>query len=128
MEGKGARVPLGIVVMVVLVLGLNLAQTHVEAKSCCMNTTARNCYNLCRLPGVARETCAKTCGCIIITGTKCPSNYLKHFCNLGCASSTCSAITNTLQDSDDVEEAVVGCNNQCSEICNDKGTNAVFNT
>ncbi|KAJ0973628.1 hypothetical protein J5N97_015593 [Dioscorea zingiberensis] len=91
-----------------------------------MNTTARNCYNLCRLPGTARDTCAKLCGCLIISGTKCPPNYPKHFCKLGCASSTCNAITSTLQDSDDVEGALAGCNNICSELCNDEGSNEDF--
>ncbi|KAM0940992.1 putative thionin [Dioscorea sansibarensis] len=92
MEGKGVKVPLSVVVMVVLILGLN--QTHVEAKSCCPTTTARNCYNACLLPGPTRKICAKFCGCTIISGTTCPPNYPSlHFCELGCASSMCSTIS-----------------------------------
>ncbi|KAM0937465.1 putative thionin [Dioscorea sansibarensis] len=97
MEGKGVKVPLSVVVMVVLILGLNLAQTHVEAKSCCPTTAARNCYDVCRL--ASQEACAKLCGCIIVPGTTCPPNYPKlHFCELGCASSMCSTIS-TLENS-----------------------------
>ncbi|KAM0937468.1 putative thionin [Dioscorea sansibarensis] len=118
MEGKGVKVPLSVVVMVVLILGLNLAQTHVEAKSCCPTTTARNCYNVCRLTGASRETCAKLCGCIIVPGTTCPPNYPSlHFCESGCASSMCSTIS-TLENSDDAENTLVACKNKCSELCN----------
>nr|P07504.1 RecName: Full=Thionin [Pyrularia pubera] len=47
-------------------------------KSCCRNTWARNCYNVCRLPGtISREICAKKCDCKIISGTTCPSDYPK---------------------------------------------------
>ncbi|KAM0937470.1 putative thionin [Dioscorea sansibarensis] len=99
MEGKGVKVPLSVVVMVVLILGLNLAQTHVEAKSCCPTTTARNCYNACRFVHNSREFCAKLCGCTIVPGTKCPFDYPSlHFCESGCASSMCSTIS-TLENS-----------------------------
>ncbi|KAJ0973704.1 hypothetical protein J5N97_015669 [Dioscorea zingiberensis] len=103
MEGKGVRV-LNIVVMVILILGLNLAQTHVEAATiCCQNTTARNCYGMVRL---SLELYATMCGCTIVD--ICPSDKPKQFCDLGCASSMCST-TSTLQNSDHVvEEAVVG--------------------
>ncbi|KAJ0973620.1 hypothetical protein J5N97_015585 [Dioscorea zingiberensis] len=123
MEGKGARVPLGPVVMIVLVLGLNLAPTHIEAKSCCVNTFTRNCYDVCRFWGADRDRCAKLCGCIIISDKTCPSDYPKHFTKLGCVSSMCSTIS-TSQNSDVTKEAaMVGCNNKCSKLYNEEGSN-----
>ena len=156
MEGKGVKVPLSVVVMVVLILGLN--QTHVEAKTCCRNTLTRNCYNACFFGGSSRETCAKLCDCIIISGTTCPNDHPKlYFCELGCASSMCSTIS-TLENSgkiyyfflffisicykrfhsnascfgwtlDDAENTLVACKNKCSELCNKnfgEVSNAVF--
>nr|CAA57351.1 Thionin class 1 [Tulipa gesneriana] len=110
--------------MVVVILGLVVAQTQVEAKSCCRNTTARNCYNVCRLPGTPRPVCAATCDCKIISSGKCPPGYEK----LGCASSTCSTI-DVVDEALDVakevmKEAVERCNNACSEVCT-KGSYAV---
>ncbi|KAJ0973630.1 hypothetical protein J5N97_015595 [Dioscorea zingiberensis] len=134
MEGKAVtvRVPLDIIVMVVLILGLNLAQTHVDAattKSCCINVGAKACYNNCIQRQGTPATCAKTCGCILIpTSTPCPRDYPISFCKLGCASSMCSTIS-TVQNSDVAEEAWVACNNKCTKLCNEgsiKGSNAVF--
>ena len=65
------------VVICVLILGLVLEQVQVEAKSCCKTTTARNCYNVCRFACGSRSLCASTCGCKIIGGSKCPSDYPK---------------------------------------------------
>ncbi|KAI3900819.1 hypothetical protein MKW92_040241, partial [Papaver armeniacum] len=59
MEGKSSAPT--IAMMGVLLLGLFLSQTLVEAKSCCKDTTGRNCYNACRLPGTPREVCANLC-------------------------------------------------------------------
>ncbi|KAF5206975.1 Thionin [Thalictrum thalictroides] len=75
MEGKGVRAPFTAVIMGVLILGLIVAQ--IEAKSCCRNTLARNCYNACRLPGTPRPTCATLCDCIHITGNTCPGTHPK---------------------------------------------------
>ncbi|KAF5176338.1 Leaf-specific thionin [Thalictrum thalictroides] len=69
MEGKGVRV----VIMGLLILGLVVAQ--IEAKSCCRNTTGRNCYNVCRLPGTPRPICEAGCDCINISGNRCPSTH-----------------------------------------------------
>ncbi|KAJ0984158.1 hypothetical protein J5N97_002514 [Dioscorea zingiberensis] len=128
MEGKGVRVPFDVVVLVVLILGLNLAQTQVEAVNiCCWTISERICYNHCRRPP---EVCAKECGCIISSDPiPCPRNYSKlHFCKLGCASFMCSTIS-TLENSDVTEKAMIGCNKKCSEFCNEgnnEGSDAVF--
>nr|BAD62143.1 putative thionin Osthi1 [Oryza sativa Japonica Group] len=52
-------------IMCALVLGLVLQQEkiHVEAKSCCPSTSARNVYNSCRFAGGSREACAKLSTC-----------------------------------------------------------------
>ncbi|XP_010511019.1 PREDICTED: thionin-like [Camelina sativa] len=132
MEGKT-------LILSVLVMSLVMAQIQVEAKSCCSSTTARNCYNVCRLPGTARETCAKLCGCKIIKGKKCTTppyihailensgDAVNEYCKLGCASSVCGTLT-TLQNSDAseiVSGAVVQCTEACSEFCTKDSSNAV---
>ncbi|CAL5080733.1 unnamed protein product [Urochloa decumbens] len=68
---------LNCVLLCVLMLGLVLEQARVEGKSCCKTTTARNCYNVCRLAGRAQQTCASLCGCKIISGSKCPPDFPK---------------------------------------------------
>nr|CAA57350.1 thionin class 1 [Tulipa gesneriana] len=117
--------------MVVVILGLVVAQTQVEAKSCCRTTAARNCYNVCRLGGTPQTLCARTCDCIHITTGNCPRSHPK----LGSASST-SSTTNVDDEALDVvdevldvakeamKEAVERCNNACSEVCT-KGSYAV---
>nr|CAA57352.1 Thionin class 1 [Tulipa gesneriana] len=103
--------------MVVVILGLVVAQTQVEAKSCCRNTTARNCYNVCRLPGTPRPVCAATCDCKIISSGKCPPGYEK----LGFS----DVADEALDVAEEVmKEAVERCNNACSEVCT-KGSYAV---
>lgn len=72
MASKGVKS----VIMCVLIMGLILEQVQVEGKSCCKSTLARNCYNVCRLKG-SQKTCASLCGCKIITGNTCPSDYPK---------------------------------------------------
>ncbi|XP_010493374.1 PREDICTED: thionin-like [Camelina sativa] len=125
-------------ILSVLIMSLVMAHIHVEAKSCCPSTTARNCYNVCRLPGTARETCAKICGCKIIKGTKCPQPYthdifenssdvVNEYCKLGCASYVCDTLT-TLQNSDAseiVNGAAVQCTEACFEFCTKGSSNAV---
>ncbi|KAG2331235.1 hypothetical protein Bca52824_002415 [Brassica carinata] len=92
------------VILSVLIMSLVMAQNQVEAKSCCPSTTARNAYNVCRLPGVSKENCAKFSGCLIVSGTTCPSGYpydifvnsgtaVNEYCKLGCASSVCGGLT-----------------------------------
>lgn len=136
------RVPLGALVMGVLILGLFLVQTPVEAKSCCKSTVGRNCYNACRLR-FARQVCASTCSCKIVGGNRCPPGYPKlsgflnseefedkaveeanlinEYCKLGCVDSECDNKITTLQKS---EEEVERCNNACLELCN-KNSNIV---
>ncbi|KAI3977662.1 hypothetical protein MKX01_033023 [Papaver californicum] len=74
--GKCVKLPLGALIMAVLILGLFIVQTPVEAKSCCKSTIGRNCYNACRLR-FARQVCASTCSCKIVGGNKCPRGYPK---------------------------------------------------
>ncbi|EOA24931.1 hypothetical protein CARUB_v10018222mg [Capsella rubella] len=131
MEGKT-------VILSALIMSLVMAQIHVEAKSCCPNTTARNCYNACRFPGAPRPVCASLCGCQIVGGSTCPSGYtqdilensgnaVNEYCKLGCASSVCGALT-TLHNSDAseiVNGAAVQCTKACSELCTKGSSNAV---
>ncbi|KAJ4882645.1 putative thionin-2.4 [Raphanus sativus] len=130
MEGKN-------VILSVLIMSLVMAQNQVEAKSCCPNTTARNTYNVCRLPGTPRPICASISGCKIVSGT-CPPGYtneilensgdaVSEYCKLGCAFSVCGALS-TLQNSDAseiVNRAVAQCTNACSNICTKRSVNAV---
>ncbi|KAI3846269.1 hypothetical protein MKW92_026202 [Papaver armeniacum] len=141
--GKCVRVPLGSLVMGVLVLGLFLVQTPVEAKSCCKSTVGRNCYNACRLR-FARQVCASTCSCKFVGGNRCPPGYPKlsgflnseefedqanveeayqinEYCKLGCVASECDNKITTPQKS---EKEVERCNNACLELCN-KNSNIV---
>ncbi|KAL6523497.1 hypothetical protein OROGR_017102 [Orobanche gracilis] len=135
MEGKGV---IRVVIMGLLIVGLVVEQ--IEAKSCCANTTGRNCYNTCRLPGTPRPVCASLCGCIIISGKTCPANYPRsnifensgamvneYYCKLGCASSVCETISNNQMNSGEgeVNEAVEHCVNACSELCNKSAKTAL---
>uniref|UniRef100_A0ACD5YY47 Uncharacterized protein n=1 Tax=Avena sativa TaxID=4498 RepID=A0ACD5YY47_AVESA len=118
------------VVICVLVLGIVLEQVQVEGKSCCKDTMARNCYNVCRIPGTPRPVCATTCRCKIISGNKCPKDYPKlhgdpdagtpnaiEFCNMGCMSSICDNMNNAY-NVEDKEIDVELCGNACTSFCN----------
>ncbi|KAI3962256.1 hypothetical protein MKW92_015854 [Papaver armeniacum] len=152
MEGKSPA--LSAVMIGVLLMGLFLAQTPVEAKSCCKNTAARNCYNTCRLTGAPRPVCAAGCNCKIISGTKCPKDYPRlnsllntetdeetdtkeayatsDFCKLGCASSVCSNIMDLHKSTaglvseleESVNEAAKSCDDACFQFCNKKSDSA----
>ncbi|KAI3880555.1 hypothetical protein MKX03_008820 [Papaver bracteatum] len=153
MEGKSPA--LSVVVIGVLLMGLVFSHTPVEAKSCCQNTLARNCYNVCRFAGGSREACAKACNCKIITETDCPSDYPKlnslqntetdeetdtkeayatsDFCKLGCASFVCSNIMAFHKSTaglvseleESAKEAAKSCNDACFQFCNKKSESAV---
>ncbi|EOA17636.1 hypothetical protein CARUB_v10006002mg [Capsella rubella] len=131
MEGKT-------LIVSVLLVSLVMAQIQVDAKSCCPNTTARNIYNTCRLPGTPRPTCASLSGCKIISSGRCPNGYthdvlentgdaVSEYCKVGCVSSVCGALT-TLQNSDAseiVNETAGNCALACSKVCNKGSMNAV---
>ncbi|XP_018475959.1 thionin [Raphanus sativus] len=131
MEGKT-------VILSVLIMSLVMAQNQVEAKIFCPSTSARNSYNICRLTGASRQTCAKMSGCKIVSGTTCPQGCLhdifensadavNEYCKLGCASSVCGALT-ILQNSDaseTVNGAVAQCTKACSNFCSKNSANAV---
>jgi hypothetical protein len=79
MGSKGVKI--SSVLICALMLGVILEQVQVEAKkgkSCCKSTTARNCYNVCRLE-FSQTVCASTCGCKIVPGItsrdQCPKGY-----------------------------------------------------
>ncbi|KAI3911594.1 hypothetical protein MKW92_042869 [Papaver armeniacum] len=152
MEGKSPA--LSAVMVGVLLMGLFLAQTPVEAKSCCKNTAARNCYNTCRLTGAPRPLCAQGCNCKIISGTKCPKDYPRlnsllntetdeetntkeayatsDFCKLGCTSSVCSNIMALHKSTaglvseleESVKKAAKSCDDACFQFCNKKSDSA----
>ncbi|KAL5725551.1 hypothetical protein ACHQM5_008686 [Ranunculus cassubicifolius] len=116
MEGK---TPVSVVIAVLLILGLVLEQTHVEAKSNCPTTISRNCYNVCRLPGTARQTCARTCGCTLTTDLSTANDV--DFCLVGCRAYMCESMSLS-QNSDAGEEVERGddrehCYNECAELC-----------
>ncbi|KFK42665.1 hypothetical protein AALP_AA1G023900 [Arabis alpina] len=122
MEGKT-------LILSVLIMILFMAQSEVEAKSCCPSTNARNVYNLCLLVQHPRSVCARISQCKIVQENTCPPGYPKdnlensgdvnEYCTLGCVSSVCGAIT-TLQGSDEneiVNGAVEQCTKACSTFC-----------
>ncbi|MCL7027375.1 hypothetical protein MKW94_020551 [Papaver nudicaule] len=94
MEGKTPTV--SVVMMGAILIGLFLTSTSVEAQSCCKDTTARNCYNVCRRLGGSRPVCSASCNCKIISGqtetTMKGASSTSNFCKLGCATSVCSNI------------------------------------
>ncbi|KAI3880510.1 hypothetical protein MKW92_004120 [Papaver armeniacum] len=89
---EGISPALSAVMIGVLLIGLFLAQTSVEAakpccntyngqtpveapKICCMNNTRRNRYKDCLNTGASVASCAGVSGCLIISGSFCPPNY-----------------------------------------------------
>ncbi|CAL5016854.1 unnamed protein product [Urochloa decumbens] len=117
-------------IMCVLILGLILEQVQVEGKSCCKSTTARNCYNICRLKG-SPPLCAAVCDCIIIKkDKKCPKDYPKldlrpndsgepdaiEYCNLGCTSSVCDYM-NTGLVGEVMKIDMESCSDACKRFC-----------
>ncbi|KQK24120.1 hypothetical protein BRADI_1g78246v3 [Brachypodium distachyon] len=63
------------VIICVLILGLLLEHQAVQVdarQSCCSSTEGRRCYLRCRL---TVEACLEECGCIIISGSTCPSAF-----------------------------------------------------
>jgi hypothetical protein len=117
------------VIMCVLILGIIL---QVEGKSCCKSTPARNCYNICRRLGIHQLVCAKTCGCKIINGTRCPPGFLKlnllpnsgepdaiEYCNLGCVSSMCDTMNNAPEFvGEEMKIDMERCSDACDRFCN----------
>ncbi|XP_044955116.1 leaf-specific thionin DB4-like [Hordeum vulgare subsp. vulgare] len=119
------------VVICVLILGLVLEQVQVEGKSCCKTTFARNCYNTCRFAGGSRPVCAGACGCKIISGSKCPSDYPKlnllpesgepdvtQYCTIGCRNSVCDNVDNVFRGQK-MKFDMGLCSNACARFCND---------
>ncbi|CAL5016852.1 unnamed protein product [Urochloa decumbens] len=119
-------------IMCVLILGLILEQVQVEGKSCCKSTTARNCYNICRLKG-SPPLCAAVCDCIIIKkDKKCPKDYPKldlrpndsgepdaiEYCNLGCTSSVCDYMNTASGLVGEVMKIdMESCSDACKRFC-----------
>uniref|UniRef100_A0ACD5WT10 Uncharacterized protein n=2 Tax=Avena sativa TaxID=4498 RepID=A0ACD5WT10_AVESA len=118
-----------------LMLGLVLEQVQVEGKSCCKSTTARNCYNVCRLAGAPRPVCAGPCGCKLLDVTTCPSDWPKQhllseygeadaaeYCTIGCMTSVCDNIGNVVRGQEMNIDMQV-CNNACVRFCNKGAVN-----
>ncbi|KAI4968017.1 hypothetical protein ZWY2020_006635 [Hordeum vulgare] len=119
------------VVICVLILGLVLEHVQVEGKSCCKNTTGRNCYNACRFAGGSRPVCATACGCKIVSGPTCPSDYPKlnllpesgepnatEYCTIGCMTSVCDNMDNVFRGQE-MKFNMGLCSNACVRFCND---------
>ncbi|XP_026432166.1 alpha-hordothionin-like isoform X2 [Papaver somniferum] len=144
------KAPLGSVIIVVLILGLFIAQASVEARSCCGSKAGRNCYQACVRRTGATQLCARSCGCRFTRENRCPSshpwakisdfqnsveggdeleeqsnvadeNKINEYCKLGCALSVCRNIASS-QESD---EAVDRCYDACFELCNKNSSIAV---
>ncbi|XP_044952296.1 thionin BTH7-like [Hordeum vulgare subsp. vulgare] len=110
---------------------LVLEHVQVEGKSCCKNTTGRNCYNVCRFGGGSRPVCASACGCKIISGPTCPRDYPKvnllhesaepnatEYCTIGCMTSVCDNMENVFRGQE-MKFDMGLCNNACVGFCND---------
>ncbi|MCL7034651.1 hypothetical protein MKW94_013334 [Papaver nudicaule] len=117
MEGKFPS--LSVVMIAVLLTGLFLEQTPVEADIVCCNSDNESAqyYTYCRLEYDQRR-CAAENGCQI---QECKQGVYatNDFCKLGCISSVCSR-TSELGES--VKEAAERCNN----VCNKKSGTAVL--
>uniref|UniRef100_A0A0D9XQB1 Uncharacterized protein n=1 Tax=Leersia perrieri TaxID=77586 RepID=A0A0D9XQB1_9ORYZ len=120
------------VLMCVLVLGLALELVHVEAKSCCRNGMARNCFNACRFVA-SQQTCANSCDCKLISGIsrdQCPEGYrsltfipdferlesISEYCRLGCRSFVCGNM-NSVDDTKEKATIVERCSEGCDRFC-----------
>ncbi|KAG5416277.1 hypothetical protein IGI04_003844 [Brassica rapa subsp. trilocularis] len=119
-----------VILSVLIVMSLIMAQTQVDAKSCCPSKASRQAFNTCRIIGTPAFACEATTGCKIVWSS-CPEGYNNHdilenstdtineYCNLGCVFSACGALT-TLQNSDPnalVNGAVEQCTKACSTLC-----------
>ncbi|EOA17618.1 hypothetical protein CARUB_v10005983mg [Capsella rubella] len=126
MEGK-------FVVLSVLMMSLIMSQIQVEGKVCCPSQFQRSLYEICYWNPVTfrqMSTCSAVGGCKLIYTGICPSNLpynnleksgddVNKYCNLGCASSVCSAMT-TLKNfdaSEIVNGAIEKCISACSTLC-----------
>uniref|UniRef100_A0ACD6AEK0 Uncharacterized protein n=1 Tax=Avena sativa TaxID=4498 RepID=A0ACD6AEK0_AVESA len=118
-------------IMCVLILGLVLEQVQVEGNTCCKDDIARNCYNVCLIPGTPTFICANVCRCII-TREECPNDYPKlqsdpdagtpnaiEFCNTGCISSICDNMNKAYRGEkkeNDKEFCSIACGSFCNKI------------
>uniref|UniRef100_A0ACD5ZKP3 Uncharacterized protein n=1 Tax=Avena sativa TaxID=4498 RepID=A0ACD5ZKP3_AVESA len=117
-------------IMCVLIVGIVLEQVQVEGNTCCKDDIARNCYNVCRIPGTPTFICANMCRCIITRGNECPNDYPKlqsdldagtpnaiEFCNMGCMSSICGNMKNAYPG-EEKENDKEFCSIACARFCN----------
>ncbi|KAJ4873323.1 putative thionin-2.4 [Raphanus sativus] len=129
-----------VILSVLFVMSLIMAQTQVDAMSCCRDATSRTLYDTCRFTTTSAATCASIFGCLIVDNT-CPPDYpywgydllensagaINEYCNLGCVSSACGALT-TLRNSDPnaiVNGAFEQCAKACSTFCTKGSMTAV---
>ncbi|KAI3950707.1 hypothetical protein MKW92_028014 [Papaver armeniacum] len=128
MEGKSLAT-LSAVVIGVLLTGLFIAQTPVEAAGCSTNS----CYITCmRATLGAVAVCASRCGCTPSAAsveTNIEQTYATNdFCKLGCVSSMCNKIIDFHTSAgrvSELKEEAENCNNACFKFCNKKSGTAV---
>ncbi|KAI3915298.1 hypothetical protein MKX01_035557 [Papaver californicum] len=129
---------LSAVMIGVLLIGLFLAQSFVEADNCCKDYNAKKCFLGCLDEDNSREFCANWCGCKCTSGIflNCGTTLqtANHLCKLGCASSVCSNIIALYESAAPCElcikqktelkktlNQVAGrCNDACFKVCNMK--------
>ncbi|KAI3880509.1 hypothetical protein MKW92_004119 [Papaver armeniacum] len=137
MEGKSPA--LSAVVIGVLLIGLFLARTFVEADTpCCTGYNQQKCFHRCREES-DRDYCTNWCGChscvlrypnIKVGGEEKKEQTLptaNDYCKLGCASSVCSniiALYESAGHTSELKEAAKRCNNACFQFCNKKSDTA----
>ncbi|KAI3903245.1 hypothetical protein MKW98_031899 [Papaver atlanticum] len=128
--GKYIKAPLGAMIMSVLILGLFIVQTSVEALPSFTNTeSSEECYwnfRVRKSPAV----CQKRCNYLMMyhrplgynpseqTNVADQAYQINEYCKLGCVSCKCGDnITITTPQKYDNKE-VERCNNTCLELCN----------
>ncbi|KAL5699432.1 hypothetical protein ACHQM5_030338 [Ranunculus cassubicifolius] len=107
------------VILVLVTLGLLVAQTHVEAATC-TNHNSKKCFSWCRWDeGNDDAYCASYCGCTLAGGKSFPPNDIIHYCKIGCTSSMCVPTTTPQNSADGVgkDKEIVRCMKACSDVC-----------
>lgn len=66
-----------VILSVLIVMSLIMAQTQVDAKSCCPSKASRQAFNTCRIIGTPAFACEATTGCKIVWSS-CPEGYNNH--------------------------------------------------
>ncbi|KAI3967672.1 hypothetical protein MKX01_039582 [Papaver californicum] len=108
---------------VMILTGIFLAQSFVEADNCCKDYNAEKCFLGCLDEDNSRDFCANWCG-----EKEQTLQTANHLCKLGCASSVCSniiALYESTQLKKTLNQVVERCNDACFKVCNMKSDTAV---